>query len=40
MEALRRSVEDVQGRRTKAPAKTKSSGNGSRRKTAATRKSA
>jgi DNA end-binding protein Ku len=40
MEALRRSVEDVQGRGTKAPAKTKSSGNGSRRKTAATRKSA
>jgi DNA end-binding protein Ku len=36
MEALRRSVEDVQGRRTKAPAKTKAaSSGGSRRKTPA-----
>lgn len=36
MEALRRSVEDVQGRRTKAPSKS----SGARRKTAAARKSA
>ncbi|TMM16481.1 MAG: Ku protein [Actinobacteria bacterium] len=39
MEALRRSVEDVQGRRAKPPAKKPASG-GSRRKTAATRRSA
>jgi DNA end-binding protein Ku len=36
MEALRRSVEDVQGRRAKAPSKS----NGSKRKTASARKSA
>lgn len=41
MEALRRSVEDVQGRRAKAPVKTKAAtGGGSRRKTAPARKSA
>jgi DNA end-binding protein Ku len=41
MEALRRSVEDVQGRRAKAPSQTKAaSSGGSRRKTAPARKSA
>jgi DNA end-binding protein Ku len=41
MEALRRSVEDVQGRRAKAPATTRAaSSGGARRKTASARKSA
>src|SRR5438105_1626349 len=40
MEALRRSVEDVQGRRAKPPAKKKTKSAPARRKTAATRKSA